>query len=266
MLRFVLSALALGLTGMTAHAAVLPNASTAAGFQYYRSDWNGSSLYENKYGDGSAVLASQNLASAIVGLPYVYSAANPFGVVSAYSTIVGATNWNASGYSQIGYSVAVAGVSQDVIVPINYIARLRAEINGPNAIADANLYIASAYAGAQQYRSAKCSTSCVGYLPDLDITGVINTRGSSAVSVQLSASTGTYGYVGGTGTAFADPYFYIDPAFLAANPGATLQFSPFVGNDPIGSAVPEPATWAVMIAGYGLVGGAMRRRARVAVA
>jgi len=25
-------------------------------------------------------------------------------------------------------------------------------------------------------------------------------------------------------------------------------------------AVPEPATWAMMIAGFGLVGGAMRRR------
>ena len=27
-----------------------------------------------------------------------------------------------------------------------------------------------------------------------------------------------------------------------------------------GSAVPEPATWAMMIAGFGLVGAAMRRR------
>ena len=32
------------------------------------------------------------------------------------------------------------------------------------------------------------------------------------------------------------------------------------------TAVPEPATWAMMIAGFGLVGGAMRRRTRVAVA
>ena len=32
------------------------------------------------------------------------------------------------------------------------------------------------------------------------------------------------------------------------------------------TAVPEPATWAMMIAGFGLVGGAMRRRTRVTVA
>ena len=30
----------------------------------------------------------------------------------------------------------------------------------------------------------------------------------------------------------------------------------------LGGAVPEPATWAMMIAGFGLVGGAMRRRER----
>ena len=32
------------------------------------------------------------------------------------------------------------------------------------------------------------------------------------------------------------------------------------------AAVPEPASWALMIAGFGLVGGAMRRRAKVRVA
>ena len=32
------------------------------------------------------------------------------------------------------------------------------------------------------------------------------------------------------------------------------------------AAVPEPATWAMMIGGFGVVGGSLRRRARVAVA
>ena len=35
--------------------------------------------------------------------------------------------------------------------------------------------------------------------------------------------------------------------------------------DGIGGAVPEPATWAMMLGGFGLVGGAMRRRQRTAV-
>ena len=64
--------------------------------------------------------------------------------------------------------------------------------------------------------------------------------------------------------AFADPYFNIDPDFLAANPGFSLAFSPGVGNTlaPPGGAVPEPATWAMMIAGFGAVGSAMRSRRR----
>ena len=38
--------------------------------------------------------------------------------------------------------------------------------------------------------------------------------------------------------------------------GVTVAGNPV----PIGGAVPEPATWAMMIGGFGLVGGAMRRR------
>lgn len=35
---------------------------------------------------------------------------------------------------------------------------------------------------------------------------------------------------------------------------------------PVATAVPEPATWALMLAGFGLTGAAMRRRRRVATA
>ena len=59
-------------------------------------------------------------------------------------------------------------------------------------------------------------------------------------------------------------------SFVAAGPSTTLTFA----TDPLTSggfygmaldnvsvaAVPEPATWAMMILGFGLVGGAMRRR------
>lgn len=41
--------------------------------------------------------------------------------------------------------------------------------------------------------------------------------------------------------------------------GGWIQFDNIVV-DEIGSPVPEPATWAMMIAGFGMVGGAIRRR------
>jgi PEP-CTERM motif len=40
----------------------------------------------------------------------------------------------------------------------------------------------------------------------------------------------------------------------------TVNFDPFVGG-----GVPEPATWALMIAGFGLVGASIRRRSKVTV-
>ena len=40
----------------------------------------------------------------------------------------------------------------------------------------------------------------------------------------------------------------------------------YVSSLPLGGAVPEPATWAMLIAGFGLVGTSLRRRAREVVA
>ena len=44
--------------------------------------------------------------------------------------------------------------------------------------------------------------------------------------------------------------------------GAILDDVSVTTPDPVGAAVPEPATWATMIGGFGLIGRAMRRRAR----
>jgi len=46
---------------------------------------------------------------------------------------------------------------------------------------------------------------------------------------------------------------------VGQNPGGTSNAVLF-GTQPATPVVPEPATWAMMIAGFGLVGGAMRRR------
>jgi len=77
----------------------------------------------------------------------------------------------------------------------------------------------------------------------------------------------------------SDPFVLGSVSFLASAAGSlTLSFGT-TSHDDIGplldgvavdvsdvtAAVPEPATWAMMLAGFGLVGGAMRRRTRTAV-
>lgn len=69
----------------------------------------------------------------------------------------------------------------------------------------------------------------------------------------------------GTASASLDPLIEIEPAFLAANPGYTLVFSPgFV--PPLPATVPEPSTWAMLALGFAGLGlaGWVRREARCA--
>jgi len=124
----------------------------------------------------------------------------------------------------------------------------------------------------------------VGYAPDTFTAGAGNATVLSFAALALTA--GDYGfYVTDTQNAFSVLYsdsagsvgdVIAEDAFLAARVGLGAGW-PF--NDPRGpravnatfqyttdpSAVPEPASWAAMIAGFAMVGAAARRR-RVRVA
>jgi hypothetical protein len=78
-----------------------------------------------------------------------------------------------------------------------------------------------------------------------------------AYAVVLNASTH------GTATATADPYIQIDSAFLAANPGYSLEFSQGINNVPVG-VTPLPAALPLFgSAVVGLFGFAHRRKSRI---
>jgi hypothetical protein len=66
---------------------------------------------------------------------------------------------------------------------------------------------------------------------------------------------------GGTFMASVDPTITIDPSFLAANPGFTLEFSSNVTQNPV-SAVPLPAALPLFAAGLGAFGLMGRRKWR----
>ena len=92
---------------------------------------------------------------------------------------------------------------------------------------------------------------------------------SNGLSVQVGGSEiFAAALAGGSNTAFQT--YTVN--FTAAAP-TTLSFVGTGTSDGVGAyvdnisltSVPEPATWALMIAGFGLVGGAMRRRAAAGV-
>jgi hypothetical protein len=93
------------------------------------------------------------------------------------------------------------------------------------------------------------------------LTVLIN-GGSGGVFDLLSGSAGANGNLLFFGVTSATPISSITFAGAGQNDGFGFD-DLTVGQ--AAAAVPEPATWAMFIGGFGLIGGAMRRRQRVAV-
>lgn len=73
--------------------------------------------------------------------------------------------------------------------------------------------------------------------------------GGSAGGVFLDARNGTFGTISSRAQNFGSAYD---------------SYGLVTGFDVAGSTVPEPASWALMVAGFGLVGSALRRRVALA--
>jgi hypothetical protein len=94
----------------------------------------------------------------------------------------------------------------------------------------------------------------------LDMLTGADGRVIGLVQLVAAANVAT-GFGTASARAFIDPRLEIDAAFLAANPGTTLTITPGVGNElsPV-TAVPEPESYALMLAGLAVVGFDVRRR------
>ncbi len=81
------------------------------------------------------------------------------------------------------------------------------------------------------------------------------------ITLLTSASVFEESPLGNNAFAFIDPIVTIDAAYLASHPGVSVKLAAGLGNSfAAAGGVPEPASWALMIAGFGLAGAALRRR------
>jgi hypothetical protein len=87
------------------------------------------------------------------------------------------------------------------------------------------------------------------------------------ISLEADAFAGRTHYTDRFGTRAGTAFAFIDP-LVTLDPALGSQYSLTVGGGGVANAtpgVPEPATWALMLGGFGLAGSALRRRRMVTV-
>ena len=238
------------------------------------------------YINSTPVVPETDIVSHDLSSPLTFSTSGPiFGVAvnssapgtPAVSALASTSPTGSGDYvyarSALDYYIYIAGPSTLDSVPIFYRSSLSATAGGVSALSGNEASVASANFTLEQYDA---NLNFVGF-PVSQTVSVQNRYGSDSNAL-YSTPAGTVrvapgSYLvslitsearvldGGQASASADPYFQIDPAFSAAHPGYSLLFSEFAGN--AAPAVPEPATWAMMLAGFGMIGFAARRRQSV---
>jgi hypothetical protein len=155
--------------------------------------------------------------------------------------------------------LAEAGAASDFDIVLRLDYSLVARTGGAGGYASASVSFGGAWNELKAYNGQSFATPAGDYL-------LYDAQTNSPFYVELDAEAQNGGY------AYADPLLTIDPDWAAANPDLAAQvsfgFSDGVQNGkgvPVAAGVPEPAGWATMIAGLGIVGATLRRRAKIAM-
>lgn len=201
-------------------------------------------VYNSDYSYGAGTISSVHGSASTGGSPYAFASAQA------------QTGWGYSANYQ--YYFRVDGAPDDQAIPLIAYVRLAAVAAGSdNASAAANI----------NFNGNNMSVYTNSVDRSLSYNGAVTSSifSYNLGSVTLEVYTDTQ--YGGTAWAFADPLIIIDPVYALIDPDyrqhLTLTFSTGVVN---AGAVPEPASWAMLVAGFGGVGAVMRRRvASVAV-
>jgi PEP-CTERM motif len=185
-------------------------------------------------------------ALSIADIEYYFTVVAPSGGTASYVPIdvTGMVNQSFSDPSATGFTYADALVTlvgaNNLGDSINYFCRIDSQSGCNSAF--------SLSVNAPSYTAA-----------DLAYYGTNAYSGSIIIQSQASVEGAAFwnglnwSYYGGSAQSYIDPYIYIDPTFLAANPGYTIEVSYGFGNNPpTGSTVPEPASLALV--GIGLLG------------
>jgi hypothetical protein len=149
------------------------------------------------------------------------------------------------------------------IVPIDFSALGTTFVSGPGGNADADIKVEFGSLAKLVACSNSDPSACTGFSSGFSGAVNFNVTTGHAYSVELFTTCEAASSLAASTTCSAsiDPMVTIDPGFIDKDL-FTLSFSPDVaGGGGGGGAVPEPATWAILLVGFFGVGATFRRRA-----
>jgi len=207
---------------------------------------------------GTAALASLQLAGTAEAATYNFDLQYLGGGSYSFapgSDVPSGTTLNVG--DSFSYSLTAGSGMQWRVTADGYYALLDALIAYSNETRTGDYSVDYSKFGVSQYASSGSSSSCCAHI------GPNNTALTTGLSFDKIALD--YTLTGSTGGTYLpnDLFFFGAPENYPLGHIAYEEATPLPG----GGAVPEPATWAMMIAGFGMVGYALRRRvARVGYA
>ena len=190
-------------------------------------------------------------------------ALGPYAALSAFATYPGGLVALSSGvFAVTNYSFTVDGPDPYAKVSIDIDTRLhQSTVN--NGYAFSEILVTAGtdiFTTPNSANKVICSESCRDESGDFagTLQIIMNPGYISTVHLEIEASAG-FAVDPNSGYASADPFIYVDPSTPdAAAYKITLSDGVANGLPPAGG-VPEPASWALMLTGFGVLGAATRR-------
>ena len=255
----IASILSISLGGYCTQAYALPMAvgynSADSGYYHYDvgiPSYGGYQQTRSGLGATNTELASDgfDLARSQSNLYFPYVSSTVSSAISAPGT-----QFAAGGESDLLYFVEFSAPTNHTIATTTYyhLSVLAESFNLPNdELAKASIRIYQSYDSPLYYDPVQVNLGSNDYNSHADLTLETNTLYEVELYANVSSSNGGYA------SAFADPRFSFSQVDY---PDVTLVLSPGAGNStgPIATAVPEPATWGLMLAGFGTIGITLRR-------
>jgi hypothetical protein len=190
----------------------------------------------------------------------------PFAAVSANSEFPGdLARVSAGATSRLDYTFEVTGGKAGDLVPLDIVTVLNAIEQG-GGYAFARIIVTT---GQGSVSENICTDGCGGGTDVTSFFGTLNidARSGEQDTVDLYAETiGNFSQAANTGYASVDPMISIDQGFASAGDYSILLSDGVANSVESPAGVPEPAAWALMLAGFAGVGGLLRRRSLAATA